>query len=60
MELYKKLSPEGFQSKRILTNPNMNPMNKLPESPIYIFAGGKLNKMNARIENKRTKLISAR
>ena len=37
-----------------------NPIKLDPPSPIYIFAGGKLNKMNARIENKRTKLTSAR
>jgi hypothetical protein len=31
-----------FHVKRMLKKPKQNPINKLPESPRYNFAGGKL------------------
>jgi len=50
----KEFTPPGFQSNKILKNPIQKPINKLPESPRYSFAGGKLNTKKPRIENNKT------
>ena len=41
--------PELFQVNKILMNPRRNPIKRLPESPRYNFAGGKLKIKNPNI-----------
>ena len=47
-----------FQVNKILIKPKQNPINKLPESPKYNFAGGKLKIKNHKITKSNTTDIS--
>jgi hypothetical protein len=50
--------PPAFHVNNMLKNPRQKPMNILPESPRYIFAGGKFKIKNPRILNSKIIEIS--
>lgn len=55
---FQKLLISLFHVNNILINPKQYPMNKLPESPIYNLAVGKLKYENPKIEPNNTMQIS--
>ena len=56
--MYKLVIFSGSQLYKILINPRQKPINKLPESPKYNFAGGKLKNKKPPIAQSRKNEIS--